>query len=84
VIKFFIFSINLIVGGIYTVIRTKAQVTSEELGDQYCLVGPYNEQLVRTEVEVEEPADYAFRGAIQALKNLGIRVCSKASTIYQK
>ncbi len=55
-------------------IRTKAQVTTEELGDQYCLIGPYNEQLVRTEVEVEEPTDYAYREAIQALKNFGIRV----------
>jgi glycogen(starch) synthase len=62
------------VGGIYTVIRTKAQVTTEELGDQYCLIGPYNEQLVRTEVEVEEPTDYAYREAIQALKNFGIRL----------
>lgn len=38
------------------------------------MIGPYNEQLVRTEVEVEEPTDYAYREAIQALKNFGIRV----------
>ncbi|CAG2178221.1 unnamed protein product, partial [Oppiella nova] len=62
------------VGGIYTVIRTKAQVTSEELGDQYVLVGPYNEQHARTEVEIEEPTDYAFKGAIDVLKSFGIRV----------
>ncbi|CAG2119181.1 unnamed protein product, partial [Medioppia subpectinata] len=62
------------VGGIYTVIRTKAQVTSEELGDQYVLVGPYNEQYARTEVEIEEPTHHAFKGAIDTLKSFGIRV----------
>lgn len=62
------------VGGIYTVIRSKAQVSTEELGEQYCMIGPYNEHLVRTEVEVEEPTENVFRDAIQSLKNNGIRV----------
>ncbi|KAL1451740.1 hypothetical protein WDU94_006090 [Cyamophila willieti] len=39
------------VGGIYTVIRSKAFVSSEELGNQYVLLGPYKEQSARTEVE---------------------------------
>ena len=43
------------VGGIYTVIRSKAGVTTEELGDQYCMLGMYNEDCVKLEVEVLEP-----------------------------
>lgn len=62
------------VGGIYTVIRSKAGVSVEELGDQYCLIGPCNEALVRTEVEVLEPPEEIFRIAIQSLKNSGIKV----------
>ncbi len=62
------------VGGIYTVIRTKAETTVEELGNRYFLIGPLNEQLVRTEVEVEEPAELAFQEALQALRSQGIKV----------
>ncbi|XP_071441109.1 glycogen [starch] synthase [Hetaerina americana] len=42
------------VGGIYTVIRSKAYVSTEEMGDQYCLIGPYKENCARTEVEETE------------------------------
>lgn len=45
---------NVLVGGIYTVIRSKAYVSTEEMGDQYCLLGPYKEQCARTEVEEQE------------------------------
>lgn len=62
------------VGGIYTVIRSKAQVSTEELGDQYFMVGPYNEQLVRTEVEVLDPGDGIIKECILALNTHGIRV----------
>ena len=37
-----------LVGGIYTVIRTKAGVTVEELGDDYILIGPYNHEQCQT------------------------------------
>ncbi|VDO71074.1 unnamed protein product [Heligmosomoides polygyrus] len=40
------------VGGIYTVLRTKAPISTEELGDQYCMLGPYNEDRVKLEVAV--------------------------------
>jgi hypothetical protein len=43
--------LNVAVGGIYTVIRSKAYVSTEEMGDQYCLLGPYKEHSARTEVE---------------------------------
>lgn len=38
------------------------------------MIGPYNENLVRTEVEIEEPVENVFRDAIEALKGQGIRV----------
>ena len=63
-----------LVGGIYTVIRTKASVTVEELGEQYCLVGPLNESCVRTEVEMMEPTNHALTGAIQHMREFGIKV----------
>lgn len=37
-----------LVGGIYTVIRTKAGVTVDELGDDYFLIGPYNHRQCQT------------------------------------
>uniref|UniRef100_A0A7D6R712 Glycogen [starch] synthase n=1 Tax=Sinonovacula constricta TaxID=98310 RepID=A0A7D6R712_SINCO len=62
------------VGGIYTVIKSKAQITTEELGDQYCLLGPYNESCVRTEVELLEPHSYEMREVLQEMRDHGIRV----------
>ena len=62
------------VGGIYTVIKTKAGVTVEELGEQYCLIGPYNEACVRTEVEIMEPYNEAMRAAIAQMRDHGIKV----------
>jgi hypothetical protein len=51
------------VGGIYTVLKTKAPVTKEEYGDRYCLIGPYNSTTAPIEVEVidehpDNPAMY--------------------------
>lgn len=54
--------------------RTKAAVCTEELGDQYCMIGPYNEDTVRLEVEVLEPETYQLRGALDALREQGIKV----------
>ncbi|XP_028395807.1 glycogen [starch] synthase-like [Dendronephthya gigantea] len=62
------------VGGIYTVIRTKAPVTVEELGNQYCLVGPYKEHNVNVEVEICEPQSQAIKDAMEDLKKEGIKV----------
>ena len=64
-----------LVGGIYTVIKTKAPMTVEEWGEQYCLMGPYNEACVRTEVEILEPHHYVFRNTIATLRDAGIKVC---------
>lgn len=72
--RFVTLIINNTVGGIYTVIRTKAQTTVAELGSRYFLMGPYNEHLVRTEVEVEKPQDPALAEAIDSMTSQGIRV----------
>ncbi|XP_057331627.1 glycogen [starch] synthase [Microplitis mediator] len=63
------------VGGIYTVIRSKAYVSTEELGDQYCMIGPYKEQSARTEVEEAEfPPHSPLRKAVQVLRDQGFKV----------
>lgn len=63
------------VGGIYTVIRSKAYVTTEELGDHYCLLGPYKEASVRTEVEEGDfPPSSPLQTATNALRAQGFKV----------
>ena len=49
-------------------------MTVEELGEQYCLIGPYNEACVRTEVEIMEPYNEAMRAAIAQMRDHGIKV----------
>lgn len=62
------------VGGIYTVIRTKAGVNVEELGNHYCLLGPLNEACMRTEVDVCEPTEPAMQRTVNHLRNEGFKV----------
>uniref|UniRef100_A0A1L8E1X2 Glycogen [starch] synthase n=1 Tax=Nyssomyia neivai TaxID=330878 RepID=A0A1L8E1X2_9DIPT len=63
------------VGGIYTVIRSKAYVSTEELGDQYCLIGPYKEACARTEVEEYEfPRGNPYEAAVNAVRSMGFKV----------
>lgn len=62
------------VGGIYTVLRSKAGVTTAELGDQYCMLGPLNEDCVKLEVEVLEPEFSIMRESIDALRKAGVKV----------
>jgi len=57
------------------VIRTKAAVTAEELGDRYFLIGPYNESCVRTELDIMEPPNEAVARAFQQMKDHGLKVC---------
>lgn len=68
------------VGGIYTVIRSKAFVSTEELGDFYCLMGPYKEQCARTEVEeCEFSPDNPMTLAVNNLRAQGYRVSGSAT-----
>ncbi|KAJ1982703.1 glycogen synthase isoform 1 [Dimargaris verticillata] len=57
------------VGGIYTVIKTKAPVTVQEYGDRYCLLGPLNHRSAPVEVETLEPTEPVLKATIEALRN---------------
>ncbi|KAK1341324.1 hypothetical protein QTO34_017728, partial [Cnephaeus nilssonii] len=59
------------VGGIYTVIQTKARTTADEWGDNYFLIGPYFEQNMKTQVEKCEPANDAVRRAVDVMNKHG-------------
>lgn len=61
-------------GGIYTVLQTKARVTADEWGEGYVLVGPYVESSVRTQVELLEPPQPALRRTLQAMNSQGCKV----------
>lgn len=64
------------VGGIYTVIRSKAFVSTEELGEQYCLFGPYKEHCARTEVEeCDFPVTSPLNWAVAEQRQKGNKVC---------
>ena len=56
-------------------IRSKAGVTTAELGDQYCMLGPYNEETVKLEVEILEPEFPIMKESIEALRKEGVKVC---------
>uniref|UniRef100_A0A8D3E925 Glycogen [starch] synthase n=1 Tax=Scophthalmus maximus TaxID=52904 RepID=A0A8D3E925_SCOMX len=62
------------VGGIYTVIQTKARLTSDEWGENYFLVGPYVESNVRTQVELIEPTNPALKRTIDKMNSSGCKV----------
>lgn len=61
-------------GGIYTVIRSKASVSTEEMGDQYCLIGPYKEACARTEVEEGPLSSPLLEEAVNKVRNKGYKV----------
>ena len=58
-------------GGIYTVLRTKAPAMIERWGDRYCLIGPYNPNTAPLEFE-EQPAYGALRETLQKLRDGGM------------
>lgn len=60
------------VGGIYTVLKSKAAQTVEEYADRYYVVGPYFADKTRGEFQEESP-EGAFKGAFDELANEGIR-----------
>lgn len=61
------------VGGIYTVLRSKAPISTEELGDQYCALGPLREDRWRLEVEQIEPESRNIRAALKKLSEGGFK-----------
>lgn len=58
-------------GGIYTVLRSKAATMMKRWGDRYFLIGPYNPQTAAVEFE-EQPADGFIREALDKLRAMGI------------
>lgn len=63
-----------IVGGIYTVIKTKVPVTVEEYGDRYCLIGPLSRKNSSFEVEVCEPECHVIGKSLKEMRDAGVRV----------
>jgi glycogen(starch) synthase len=58
-------------GGIYTVLKTKAPSMVEEWGDRYCLIGPYNPATADVEFEEQTP-DALIRETLERLRRAGV------------
>ncbi|CAG8570914.1 7298_t:CDS:2 [Ambispora leptoticha] len=61
------------VGGIYTVIKTKAPVTCQEYGDRFTLIGPLSYKTAAAEVEPEEPTTPHVREVLEGMASQGVR-----------
>lgn len=61
------------VGGIYTVIKTKAPVTHQEYGDRYTLIGPLSYRTAPMEVEAMEPTEPAMKATLQSMRDRGVK-----------
>lgn len=70
-------------GGIYTVLRSKAPAMVSQLGDHYCLVGPYNQATAEVEFEattisetsqITSQEDTPFHRAAKVLAQRGIKI----------
>ena len=75
------FPFSLAVGGIYTVLRSKAESSVDEMGDNYCMVGLCNERFVATEVEKMEPKSVPLKRTVDAMRNRNVGV-SFLYTVY--
>jgi glycogen synthase len=69
----YIYFFSLIVGGIYTVIRTKAPVTVHEFGDRYTLIGPLFYKTAVAEVEPEEVPNPYMKEILGEMSLQGVR-----------
>ncbi|KNC96136.1 uncharacterized protein SPPG_08523 [Spizellomyces punctatus DAOM BR117] len=62
------------VGGIYTVIKSKAPVTCNEYGDRYCLIGPLSYKTAPMEVEaITQPQSEAMKATLDNLAQRGVK-----------
>jgi len=63
------------VGGIYTVLKTKAAVTAHEYGERYILVGPLSYQTAPLEVENVDPGTISLelRDTLNSMASQGIK-----------
>jgi len=62
------------VGGIYTVIRTKAASIAEKYGDKYCVIGPYVHKDVRGEFEPLDDLSGPFGAAVKKMRENKLNV----------
>ncbi|KAJ6155823.1 Glycogen synthase [Penicillium chermesinum] len=62
------------VGGIYSVLKSKAPVTTAEYGERYTLIGPLNKASAAVEVEELTPASPAMRETIASMTERGIEI----------
>ncbi|EEH36858.2 glycogen synthase [Paracoccidioides lutzii Pb01] len=60
------------VGGIYSVLKSKAPVTTAEYGERYTLIGPLNRSSVEVEVEELTPTDPHIAATIASMKERGV------------
>lgn len=60
------------VGGIYTVLRSKAPAMVERWANAYCLIGPYREETARVELEPQPPGG-PIGEAAAALADKGVQ-----------
>ncbi len=58
-------------GGIYTVLRSKAAAMIKRWEERYCLIGPYNPATAAVEFE-EAPSEGMIRQALDKLRAMGI------------
>ncbi|KAG0264917.1 glycogen synthase isoform 1 [Mortierella polycephala] len=61
------------VGGIYTVLKSKAPVTSHEYGDRYMMIGPLSYKTAPLEVETLEPDTPELRLTMESMKERGVK-----------
>lgn len=62
-----------LVGGIYTVIKSKTPVTAHEYGDRYCLIGPLVYKTAAAEVEPEEVTNWCMKEILDDMASQGIK-----------
>jgi glycogen(starch) synthase len=63
-----------LVGGIYTVLKTKVPITVEEYGNRYCLIGPLSKKNSSLEVEICEPEDSLIQECLNEMRCNGVKV----------
>jgi glycogen(starch) synthase len=61
------------VGGIYTVLKTKAPVTCREYGDRFYMMGPLSYAKSLMEVEQLPPSNPAIKAALDNMAENGVR-----------
>ncbi|KEZ39965.1 Glycogen [starch] synthase [Scedosporium apiospermum] len=62
------------VGGIYSVIKSKAPVTTLEYGDRYTLIGPLNKRSAAVEVEEIEPTNPEIKATLDSMRERGVHL----------